>query len=90
MNILCKYLQNILAYVAKPSATGPGCPCQHTRRTPGGTYPVAAWGTCGRHDTTFVAAGARGRRRQRHRISRRRQGDTHGATPDLSKSEIIK
>ena len=72
--------------MAKPSAIAPGAPCQHTRRTPGGTSPAAPWGTCCRHGTTIVAAGARERRRQRHRLSRRRQGDTHGATPDLSKS----
>ena len=36
-----KYLQSMLACVAKPSAIAPGSPCQHTRRTPGGTSPAA-------------------------------------------------
>ena len=39
LNTFCTYLQSILA--CEPAPTSPGAPCQHTRRTPRGTFPAA-------------------------------------------------
>ena len=88
LNTFFTYLQSILA--CEPAPTAPGSPCEHTRRTPRGTFPAAPWGSSCRHTTTSGAAAATAGRRQRHRLSRRRQDDTRGATPDLSRSMINK